>query len=68
MRVSLLQLNCNGKIIPITVERKNIKNIRLKVYPEAVVKISSPVFVTDEYLMQFITAHQKWIEDKLNGF
>lgn len=68
MRVSILQLNCNGKIIPITVERKNIKNIRLKVYPEAVVKISSPVFVTDEYLMQFITAHQKWIEDKLNGF
>lgn len=68
MQTSILELNCNDKIIPISVERKKIKTIRLKVYPESIVKISSPYFVTDEFLIDFVTKRQKWIEDKLEFF
>ena len=68
MQTSILKLNCNNQVIPITVERKKIKNIRLKVYPESVVKISSPYSVTDEFLMEFVSQRQKWIEDKLEKF
>lgn len=68
MQNSILKLNCKNQTIPITVERKKIKNILLKVYPESVVKISSPYSVTDEFLMEFVSKHQKWIEDKLEMF
>lgn len=68
MQTSILELNCNDKIIPISVERKKIKTIRLKVYPESIVKISSPYSVTDEFLMEFVAKRQKWIEDKLDLF
>ena len=68
MQTSILELKCKNQIIPIMVERKNIKTIRLKVYPESVVKISSPYSITDEFLMEFASKHQKWIEDKLEKF
>ncbi len=68
MQTSILELNCKNQIIPITVERKKIKTIRLKVYPESVVKISSPYSITDEFLMEFVSKRQKWIEDKLEKF
>lgn len=47
---------------------KKIKTIRLKVYPESVVKISAPYSINDEFLMEFVSKRQKWIEDKLEKF
>lgn len=68
MQKSVLELKCENQIIPITVERKKIKTIRLKVYPESVVKISAPYSINDEFLMEFVSKRQKWIEDKLEKF
>ena len=68
MQKSVLELKCENQIIPITVERKKIKTIRLKVYPEFVVKISAPYSINDEFLMEFVSKRQKWIEDKLEKF
>lgn len=68
MQNSIIELVCENRVIPITVERKKIKNIRLKVYPESVVKISSPYSVTDEFLMEFVSRRKKWITDKLEKF
>ena len=68
MQRSVLELNCKNQIIPIEVERKKIKSIRLKVYPESVVKISAPYSINDEFLMEFVSKRQKWIEDKLDKF
>lgn len=68
MKTSVLELNCENRIIPITVERKKMKTVRLKVYPEAIVKISAPYSVTDAFLMDFIAERQQWIEEKLNYF
>lgn len=68
MQTSILELNCKNQSIPIVVERKNIKTIRLKVYPESVVKISSPYSVSDEVLIDFVSTRKKWIEEKLEKF
>lgn len=68
MQTSIIKISVENQIIPIIVERKNIKTIRLKVYPDFVVKISSPYSVTDEFLMEFASKHQKWIEKKLESF
>ena len=68
MQTTILELHCKNKVIPIQVERKKIKTIRLKVYPECIVKISSPYSITDEFLMEFASKRQKWIEDKLEYF
>ena len=68
MQTSILELNCKNQTIPIAVERKKIKTIRLKVYPESVVKISAPYSINDEFLMEFVSKRQKWIEDKLEKF
>ena len=68
MQTSIIKISIENQIIPIIVERKNIKTIRLKVYPDFVVKISSPYSVTDEFLMVFTLKHQKWIGKKLESF
>ena len=68
MQTSVLDLNINGKQLFVTVERKNMKNIRLKVYPEASVKLSAPYTVSDEYLMEYVLKKQQWIEDRLKEF
>lgn len=68
MQTSIIKISVENQIIPIIVERKNIKTIRLKVYPDLVIKISSPYSVTDEFLIEFVSKHQKWIERKLESF
>lgn len=68
MKTSILELKCENRTIPITVERKKIKTVRLRVYPECIVKISAPYSVTEEFLTDFIIKRQKWIEEKLDYF
>ena len=65
---AIINLDCGTQIIPIIVEHKNIKTIRLKVYPESVVKISSPYSVSDAFLLDFAEKRRKWIMDKLDLF
>ncbi len=68
MQTSILKLNVKDKVIMVTVERKKIKTIRLKVYPDMAIKISSPYFVTDDELLEFIIKRKEWIEAKLEYF
>ncbi len=68
MKTSIIEWNYKNQVIPIMIERKKIKTIRLKVYPESIVKISSPYSVNDEYLKEFVDKHEKWITAKLDYF
>lgn len=68
METNILEIKCKNKLISVTVERKNIKTIRLKVYPELAVKISAPYAVTDEFLYDYVLKKQKWICEKLEYF
>lgn len=51
--------------IPITLERKNIKNMYLRVLPpNGDVRVSSPLFVSDEDIINFIKSRKEWILEK----
>lgn len=56
-------MEING--INITVQRKNIKNMYLRVLPpEGSVKISAPYFISDDAIIEFINSRMDWILDK----
>ncbi len=51
--------------IPITLERKNIKNMYLRVLPPfGEVKVSAPLFVSDKDILDFIKSRKEWILKK----
>ncbi|WP_406533908.1 M48 family metallopeptidase [Methanobrevibacter sp.] len=53
--------------IQITLERKNIKNMYLRVLPPSgEVKVSAPLFVSDEDISNFIKSRRDWILKKQN--
>ncbi len=47
--------------IPITLERKNIKNMYLRILPDATVKVSSPMRLSDESINDFVISRMDWI-------
>ena len=58
-------MEING--INITVQRKKIKNMYLRVLPpEGTVKISAPYFVSDDEIIKFVNSRMDWILDKKN--
>ena len=51
--------------INVTVQRKKIKNMYLRVIPpEGNVRISAPYFVTDEQIIDFVNKKMDWIIEK----
>ncbi|WP_405269897.1 M48 family metallopeptidase [Methanobrevibacter sp.] len=51
--------------IPITLERKNIKNMYLRVLPpNGEVKVSAPLFLSYEDISEFIKSRKEWILKK----
>lgn len=50
--------------LEIEIEKKNIKNIHLRIYPDGRIYLSSPEKITNEYLLEFIKKKEKWICDK----
>ena len=58
-------MEING--INITVQRKKIKNMYLRVLPpEGSVKISAPYFISDDAIIEFVNSRMDWILDKKN--
>ena len=48
--------------ISVAVQRKNIKNMYLRVVPpEGEVKISAPLFVSDDKIIEFVESKMDWI-------
>lgn len=51
--------------ITITLERKNIKNMYLKVIPpKGEVKVSAPLFISDNQIYEFVKSRKEWILKK----
>ncbi|MFK4785581.1 M48 family metallopeptidase [Fusobacterium sp. MFO224] len=49
----------------IIITRKNIKNLILKIKGDGNIYISSPIFLSDEHIYNFISKKERWIEKKL---
>ena len=51
--------------IPITIEKKNIKHMYIRILPpNGEVKVSAPLFVSDEDIINFIKSKKDWILKK----
>ncbi|OQB23941.1 MAG: SprT-like family protein [Firmicutes bacterium ADurb.Bin182] len=46
----------------VLVERKRVKNLRLKVYPSGEVKVSAPVGLDYSKVAEFVTSKSEWIK------
>lgn len=49
--------------ISIILERKDIKNLYLRILPDAIVKVSSPKNLSDDAINDFIKSRIDWIQD-----
>lgn len=58
----------NGKTVDITVKRKRIRNIYLKVLPDTSVELSVPLRADSGEILTFLTEHKKWIEKAILKF
>ncbi len=65
--IKLFLKNCEEEI-EIKINRKKIKYVRLKVFPDERVVISTPESVSYEWLKKFVTKKSNWIEGKLSFF
>jgi len=63
-----LKIASRNKPVHIVVIYKDIKNVRLKVFPSQEVKISVPTGTPDEWLERFVKSKENWIEKKLQLF
>lgn len=68
MNITKLCLPRQFSDIEVIIERKRIKKIRLKVFPNGKVKLSAPLGVPDECISGFLKSKTEWIEKSLNYF
>ena len=57
----------NG-IVKVHVQRKNIKNVHLKVFRSLEVAITAPDQISDEWIAQFIAQHGQWIDKQITMY
>ena len=51
----------------VKVTRKKIKNIIIKINPNAEVEISAPKYISQKYLDMIISQKEEWIMKKINS-
>ncbi|MBS9777425.1 MAG: M48 family metallopeptidase [Gammaproteobacteria bacterium] len=52
--------------VRISVVRKKIKHIYIRVYSDARVVVSAPLYISDQSIQEFILSKQHWINEKVN--
>lgn len=63
-----LYLGLINGTIDVTIMRKNIKNVHLKVYRNLRVNLSVPESVPDNWIIDFLQKKSSWINDKISKY
>lgn len=63
-----IEFKISSEIIHIPIERKQMKKVRLRIYPSGDVKISAPVGVSYEWINQYVNSKKEWINKKIAEF
>lgn len=63
-----LTLPKSGEKLEVLVARKDMKNVRLKVFPDLKVALSTPKNVTDNWTEGYLNDKSSWIEERLALF
>jgi len=58
---------CRGEL-PVEIEAKEIKSLRLKVFPDARIKLSVPQGTPDKFIADFLDKKRPWIDKQLRTF
>lgn len=58
---------CRGEL-PVEISSKDIKSLRLKVFPDARIKLSTPKGTPDEFIVNFLNNKRPWIDKQLHAF
>lgn len=68
METQEILLPSSKKHITVTIDRKQMKTCRLKVFPDMSVKVSTPQSTPSEWINAFLNEKSSWIEEKLEHF
>ena len=68
MKIKRLFLPRTPGGVEVIIERKSMKKVRLKVFPDGVVKLSAPLGVPDAWIDDYLTGKAPWIAKALNYF
>jgi len=63
-----LKLPDQKRSVLVSIERKNIKTTRLRVYPDKTVKISVPKSTPSEWIEKHLDSKNRWVSRKLHVF
>jgi len=58
---------CRGEL-PVEILVKDIKSLRLKVFPDARIKLSTPQGTPDGFIVDFLKKKRPWIDKQLSAF
>ena len=58
---------CRGEL-PVDIAAKEIKSLRLKVFPDARIKLSVPLGTPDKFIADFLDKKRPWIDKQLRTF
>ena len=65
MNIYIEQLQKN---IEITIERKRMKSVRLKVFPDMTARLSAPYSITKKWIIDFLNKKKAWLAKCLQRF
>lgn len=57
-----------GTKVPVAVSLKKMKQVRLKVFPTGEIKLSAPIGTPQEWIEEYLSSKQSWIEEKAELF
>ena len=68
MDIRKLSLTRPWDTVEVIIERKKVKKVRLKVFPNSVIKLSVPLEVSDKWIDDYLISKTKWVEKSLHDF
>lgn len=68
MEIQEITLPSSKRLAYVEIERKQMKTCRLKVFPDQIIKLSTPESAPTEWIKDFLNEKSGWIEAKLDKF
>ena len=59
------ELKVKNNNVSISIKRKKIKNVYLKVFRDSSVKLSIPIAETDDWIVEYLNSKKEWIEEQV---
>lgn len=61
-----MQIDIDNNIYEVVIERKNIKNMYLRIKNDLKIYITAPILITNKMIINFITNNEKYILKRIN--